>query len=68
MTETIAGITIPDTVVVKAATELVLDADDDLKSTTPAGCTCGACSSHAAAGIRPTPNSPTSAPCSTISA
>jgi len=30
MTETIAGITIPDTVVVKAATELVLDVDDDL--------------------------------------
>ena len=30
MTETIAGVTIPDTVVVKAATELVLDADDDL--------------------------------------
>ena len=30
MTETIAGITIPDSVVVKAATELVLDADDDL--------------------------------------
>jgi hypothetical protein len=30
MTETIAGVTIPDSVVVKAATELVLDADDDL--------------------------------------
>jgi len=30
MTETIAGVSIPDTVVVKAATELVLDADDDL--------------------------------------
>jgi hypothetical protein len=30
MTETIAGVTIPDTVVVKAATELVLDAEDDL--------------------------------------
>ena len=30
MTETIAGVTIPDTVVVKAATELVLDADDGL--------------------------------------
>jgi HD superfamily phosphodiesterase len=30
MTETIAGVTVPDTVVVKAATELVLDADDDL--------------------------------------
>jgi hypothetical protein len=30
MTETIAGVTIPDTVVVKAATELALDAEDDL--------------------------------------
>jgi hypothetical protein len=30
MTDTIAGVTIPDTVVVKAATELVLDAEDDL--------------------------------------
>jgi HD superfamily phosphodiesterase len=30
MTETIAGVAIPDTVVVKAATELVLDADADL--------------------------------------
>jgi HD domain len=30
MTETIAGVTIPDTVVVKSATELVLDAEDDL--------------------------------------
>jgi hypothetical protein len=30
MSETIAGVTIPDTVVVKAATDLVLDADDDL--------------------------------------
>ena len=30
MTEVIAGVAIPDTVVVKAATELVLDADDDL--------------------------------------
>jgi hypothetical protein len=30
MTESIAGVSIPDTVVVKAATELVLNADDDL--------------------------------------
>jgi hypothetical protein len=30
MTETIAGVTIPDTVVVKAATELALDAEDEL--------------------------------------
>jgi hypothetical protein len=30
MTETIAGVTIPDTAVVRAATELVLDADRDL--------------------------------------
>ncbi len=30
MSEIIAGVTIPDTVVVNAATELVLDADDDL--------------------------------------
>jgi hypothetical protein len=30
MTETIAGVTIPDTVVVKAATELALDADGDV--------------------------------------
>ena len=30
MTDTIAGVMIPDTVLVKAATELVLDAEDDL--------------------------------------
>lgn len=30
MSETIGGVTIPDTIVAKAATELVLDADDDL--------------------------------------
>ena len=36
-------------------------------SSTRGGCTCGACSSHAGAGIRRTPNSPTSAPCFTIS-
>jgi HD superfamily phosphodiesterase len=30
VTEVIAGVTIPDSVAVKAATELVLDADDDL--------------------------------------
>jgi hypothetical protein len=30
MTETIAGASIPDTVVIKVATELVLDAEDDL--------------------------------------
>lgn len=30
MSETIAGVVIPDTAVVRAATELVLDADDDL--------------------------------------
>jgi hypothetical protein len=30
MAQTIAGVTIPDTVIVKAVTEEVLDADDDL--------------------------------------
>src|SRR5690349_5474960 len=30
MTESIAGVTLPDTVVVKAATELVLEAEDEL--------------------------------------
>jgi hypothetical protein len=68
MTETIAGVTIPDTVVIKAATELVLDAHDDLLfHHSRRVYLWGTLGSHRR-GHSPDPNSRTSARCSTISA